>query len=153
MYICGHLRKPIQGKLWKLPKCAYGLADVSKYWYLQVREEMLKLEAKISSTDPGLFQWRGNNTIIGILACHIDDVIWGGNQYFKGTIITKLKEICNFGLEEMEALTCIGIGLKQNSDFSVTIDENSYIDSIQEIALSKERMKGQKSSLTPSEET
>ena len=80
-------------------------------------------------------------------------MIWGGNQYFKEIIITKLKEILNFGPEEMEAFTYIGIGLKQNSDFSAKIDQNSYIDSIQEIALLKERMKDQKRSLKPSEKT
>ena len=66
-------------------------------------------------------------------------MIWGGNQYFNGTIITKLKEIFNFGSEEMKAFAYIGIGLKQNSDFSVKIDQNLCIDSIQEILLSKER--------------
>ena len=80
-------------------------------------------------------------------------MIWGSNLYFKGTIITKLKEIFNFCSEEVKAFTYIGIGLKQNSDFSVKIDQNSYIDSIQEIALSKERTKDQKSSLTPSKKT
>ena len=48
----------------------------------------------------------------------------------------------------------IGIRLKQNSDFSIKIDVNSYIASIQEIVLPKERMKDRKSStLTPSEKT
>ena len=79
-------------------------------------------------------------------------MIWGGNKYFNGTIFAKLKEIFNFGLEKMEAY--IGIRLKQNSDFSIKIDVNSYIASIQEIVLSKERMKDRKSStVTPSEKT
>ena len=97
----------------------YGLADASRYWYLRVREELLKLGEKISSIDPGSFYWRENNTLAGILACHVDDMIWGGNQYFKETIITKLKEIFNFGSEEMEEFTYIGIELKQNSYFNV----------------------------------
>ena len=105
----------------------YGLADASRYWYLRVREELLKVGAKISSIDPGPFYWRANNTLTGILACHMDEMIWGGNQYFKETIITKLKEIFNFGSEETEAFKYIGIGLKQNSDFSVKIDQNSRI--------------------------
>ena len=75
----------------------YELADASRDWYLWVREKLLKLGAKISTIDPGLIYWRENNTLIGILACHIDDVILGGNQYFNGIIITKLKEIFNFG--------------------------------------------------------
>ena len=98
----------------------------------------MKLGEKISSIDPGLFYWRENNTLAGILACHVDDTR-EGNQYFKETIITKLKEIFNFGSEETEAFKYIGIGLKQNSGFSVKIDQNPYIDSIQEIVLSKKK--------------
>ena len=56
--------------------------------------------------------WRQNNTLIGILARHVENMIWGGNQYFKGSIITKLKDIFNFGPGEMEAFTYIGIELK-----------------------------------------
>ena len=37
--------------------------DVSGYWYIGVREKLLKLGAKISSIDPGLFYWRENNTL------------------------------------------------------------------------------------------
>ena len=80
----------------------YGRPDVRRYWYLRVREELSKLEAKISRIDPGLFYWRENNTLIDILACHVDNMIWGCNQYFKGTIIPKLKEIFNFGPEEIQ---------------------------------------------------
>ena len=35
----------------------YGLADASRYWYLCVKEELIKLGANISSVDPGLFYW------------------------------------------------------------------------------------------------
>ena len=139
-------------KVWKLQKCVYGLADASRYWYLHVREELLKLGAKISSLDPGLFYWLENNTLIGVLACHVDD-IWGENQYFKGTIF--LKKFSTLVLKKWKHshITYIGIGLKQNANFRMKIDQNSYINSIQEIALSKERMKDQKNSLTPSEKT
>ena len=67
-----YLRPPKEAntsKVWKLEKCAYVLADASRYWYLRVREELLKLWAN-----------------------------W--------------KEIFNFGHEEMEAFTYVGIGLK-----------------------------------------
>ena len=42
-------------------------------------------------------------------------MIWGSNQYLKGTI--KLKEIFNSGPEEMEPFIYTGIGLKQTSNF------------------------------------
>ena len=59
----------------------------------------------------------------------------------------------NFGSEEMEAFTYVGIGLKQNSSVLDKIGQNSYIDSIQESALSKKRTKVYKNSLTPSKKT
>ena len=52
-----------------------------------------------------------------------------------------MKDILNFGPEEMEEFPYIGTELKQNSDFSVKIYQDSYIDSIQEIALSKKKWK------------
>ena len=91
-----HLSPPKEAntsKVWKLQKCVYGLVDTSRYWYLSVREELLKVGAKISSIDPGLFYWRENNTLIGTLACQVDNMILGGNQYFKGTIIKTITEL------------------------------------------------------------
>ena len=41
-----YLRPPNEAntiKVWKLQKCVYGLADAGRYWYLRVREELLKL--------------------------------------------------------------------------------------------------------------
>ena len=52
-----------------------------------------------------------------------------------------MKDILNFGSEEMEEFTYTGTELKQNSNFSVKIYQDSYINSIQEIALSKKKWK------------
>ena len=105
------------------------------------KRRTVKIGSKTSRIDSGLFYWRENNTLNSIFACHVDDMTWGGNQYFKETIITKLKEFFSFSPQEVEEFTCIGTGLIQNSDFSVKVDQNPYIDSIQEIALSKEKIK------------
>ena len=53
----------------------------------------------------------------------------------------------------MEEFTYTGTELKQNSNFSVKIYQDSYINSIQEIALSKKKMKDLKSSFMRSEKT
>ena len=50
-----HPTKEVNTKnVWKLKKCVYGLIDISSYSYRYVREELLKLVAKVSSIDPGL---------------------------------------------------------------------------------------------------
>ena len=73
---------------------------------------------------------------MGILACHVDDMIWGGNEHFKINIINKLKETFKFGSEEVETFTYIGISLTQNLDI-----KEPNINSIIEITLTKDQMK------------
>ena len=107
-------------KIWKLQKCLYGLADTSRYWYLREKEELIKLGANVSSVDSALFYWKEHYQPVGILACHVDDMIWGGNENFKINVINNLKNIFTFGSEETKAFTYLGIQLIQNDDFSST---------------------------------
>ena len=131
----------------------YGLPNASRYWYLHVREELVRLGAKLSSTDPGIFYWQGNSGLTGILACHVDDMIWGGTEYFKNNAINNLKSKFKFGSEETDAFVYIAIGLSQNSDYSISIEQINYTTSISEIPLPKERMSDCNSPLTEAERT
>ena len=117
-------------KIWKLQKCVYGLADASRYWYLCVKEELIKLGTNESSVDPSLFYWKEHYKLVGILACHVDDMIWGGNENFKSNVTNNLKNTFMFGSEETKPFTYLGIQLIQNGDFSSTINQNNYIDCI-----------------------
>ena len=42
-------------KVWKLRKCVYELADAIRYWYLKLREELIKLGATPTQLDQGTF--------------------------------------------------------------------------------------------------
>ena len=79
-------------KVWELKKCIYGLADASRYWYLKLREELIRLGATPIQLDQGFFIWHKGNKPIGIMACFVDDVLWGGNTEFEN-IVNKLKQI------------------------------------------------------------
>ena len=119
-----YLRPPKEAhtnKIWKLQKCLHGLADANRYWYLRVKEGLVKLVANVSSVDPGFFYWKGHYKIVGILACHVDNMIWGGNEKFKINVIDHFKNTFTFGSEETKAFTYFGIQLIQNDDFSLTL--------------------------------
>ena len=100
---------------------------------LHVREELASLGAKLSSIGPGIFYWQDDSGLIGILACHMDNMIWGGTEYFETNVIDSLKSTFKFGSEETETLVYTGIELTQNSDYSTCIEQNNYIASISEI--------------------
>lgn len=109
-------------------------------WYLQVKDVLIKLGANVSSADPCIFYLKKNNYLIGILASNMD-MIWGGNGNFKVDIIEKLKNTLMFGSKNTDALTCLGIQLTKNTDFSSSINQNNCISCISETASSKKRMK------------
>ena len=89
--------------------------------------------AKSSSVDTRLFYWKENNNLIVILACHMDYMIWGGDQYFRDNLINILKKTFNFMPEEKESFTYIGIQIKQNPESSIIINQDIYINLIQRI--------------------
>ena len=79
-------------KVRELKKCIYGLDVASRYWYLKLREELIRLGATPIQLDQGFFIWHKGNKPIGIMACFVDDVLWGGNTEFEN-IVNKLKQI------------------------------------------------------------
>ena len=94
-----------QGILWKLKKCVYGLADASLYWYNKVKDTMYQLGAVLSQVDPAVFYWLDDSyNVMGVLACHVDDFIWGGSEMFSTTVIPSLKAAFQVGREEHDTL-------------------------------------------------
>ena len=124
-------------KLWKLNKCVYGLADASRYWYLKVREEIDKLQGEVNCGDQGIFMFYENEILIGIIACFVDDMIHGGNQHFENMIIGSIKKRFIIGTENNGLFDFVGIGERQNSDMSITVNQSSYINTIQELTVDK----------------
>ena len=101
------------------------LADARQYWYLRVKEELVKIGANVSSVDPGLLYWKEHYKLVRILVCHVDNMIRGGNENFKINAIDNLMNTFMFGLGETKACTYLNIQLIQNSDFSLTINQNN----------------------------
>ena len=80
-------------KLWKLKKCACGLTDASRHWYLRVAEELSKLGVHKSIYDEAVFYWYFGNVLHGILCTHVNDFFWEGSARFKSSVIDRLKEV------------------------------------------------------------
>lgn len=53
---------------------------------------MKQLGARVSKVDPAVFYWLDQyGKVKGVLASHVDDFIWGGNNEFSTTVIPQLK--------------------------------------------------------------
>ena len=120
--------------LWKLNKCVYGLADASRYWYLKLQEELIKLGAKPSTLVQGIFLWYNNNVLWGITVCFVDDVLWGGDESFY-RVIAELKRTFHIGTEQQTNFNYVGVKLSQRDDYSIEASQDEFIDEIEYIPI------------------
>ena len=140
-----YLRPPSEfrnkNKIWKLRKTVYGLADAPRVWFLRLREEILRLGAKESSLDNGVFYWFVNGRLEGIMACFVDDQLWGGSSSFAQNVIEKLRTTFEISHEHESAFKYVGIELIQDDDFSIRVNQKNYINSIVPIDVDSIRRK------------
>lgn len=123
-------------KLWKLKKCVYGLADAPRRWYVKLKEELERLGMSCSSYDDGLFFLHdANKKLIGVLTCHVDDILWGGTVEFENLVIAQVMQIFQISKSLSKAFTYVGVELAQQSDGSITLCQDSYARSISPIKL------------------
>ena len=127
------------GKLWKLNKCVYGLADASLMWYERVKKTLLECGGKVSNVDPAIFYWHDTNGLAGILAVHVDDFLWAGSKAFE-TIIIRIRKMFNVGKEACNSFKYIGLELSQN-DEKIILSQKDYTAMLKVVSVDKNREK------------
>ena len=90
--------------------------------------------------------------MIGIMVCFLDDVMWGGTDAFN-SVIENLRSAFHTGAENHQAFDYIGIHFEQKSDFTITVNQNSYTETILPIPISKEQRDNPNRNLTKEETT
>lgn len=139
-----------EGYVWKLNKCVYGLSDASLSWYNRVRALMVECGATVSKVDPAVFYWvDSSDQVYGILACHVDDFIWGGDQEFED-IISKIKSTFKVGKESDNSFKYCGIDLLCD-DNVIYLSQDSYTDGLSVIDITATRSVDKSAKLTAEE--
>ena len=139
------------GMLWKLKKTIYGLCDGSRSWYLTLKDFLInQTNCKCSTCDPAIFTWCNDNKTLGVLCCHVDDIIYGGSNEFINKVIKPLKTKFKISSESQKAFKYIGLNVKQYMNL-ITLDQVDYIQTIKSIDINNERKKNKDCSLTVEE--
>ena len=125
-------------KLWQLVKCAYGLADAPRCWYLRIREELLSLNAQPSKLDNGIFFFYEDD-LLGLVILYVDDIMWSGIEAYMKPIITKLKLSFKISHEDDDSFSYVGLKIDQDDDYSICVSQNSYAQAIREIEIDVEK--------------
>ena len=151
-----YLRPPKQanvpGKLWLLRKCVYGLNDASRYWYMRVREELIKLRCQCSKADPAVFYLHVNGQLEGLIVSYVDDFIWAGSENFKLNIINKVKSIFPISAEDSVTFRYVGKDIYQDSK-GIYVNQLKFVDEdLQEIDVNKIKKKDYEQPLNKEEQ-
>ena len=120
-------------KVWRLKKTVYGLMDASRVWFLKVTKELTLLGCEPLETDPAVFVFYYLDNLHGILACFVDDMLYGGSSIFLEQVIEKLRVVLTVGSESDESFTYLGINLMQGPDNAIYLDQNFYLNKLKPI--------------------
>ena len=78
--------------IWKLRKCIYGLIDGPRKWYIALRRTLEDLGMTVSSYDESFFFGHQGEELAGLIAIHVDDLMFGGNDWFLSHVMSSLKK-------------------------------------------------------------
>ena len=124
-------------KLWKLQKCVYGLGDASRLWYLKLKEELNNSGVDKSIFDGAVYYKHEMEQLLGLLASHVDDVLWASTTSFEKNVIDKLKSTFQISKETCEdAFKYVGLSL-EHEDGIISINQDHYINDIKPIEINK----------------
>ena len=88
--------------------------------------------------------------VTGVLACHVDDFIWGGSHMFSQSVIPQLRSKFNVGREAHNSFSYVGVDFVSLGK-KVQIHQESYIQHLQPIHLTPSRAVESTSPLTEEE--
>jgi hypothetical protein len=86
------------------------------------------------------------------MGVHVDDGLCGGNPYFLSKL-KELEDIFPFGSTSTRSFTFTGIHLRQLDDFSIILNQGTYIEAIEAINIPRERRHSPDEPITEPERT
>jgi transposase InsO family protein len=113
--------------VWKLKKAVYGLNEASRAWYNRVESEFKKVGLTKCKYDEALFYKKDHKgKLLGAIAIHVDDFIYGGCKEFLDTI-EEMKSVFEIGTETSTPIKFLGMNIVQNEDCTISFHQNDYL--------------------------
>ena len=117
-----------QHLIWKLKKPLYGLSDSSRNWYITFKQDLLERGLVVSTFDKAVFIYKTDGKLQGILAVHVDDVLYSGTGKMRDILKNVAKKF-ELSRSEEGAMRYIGIdvnGRDPGAYDQMTLSQSSY---------------------------
>ena len=120
--------------LYKLSAPVYGQANAPQRWYVHVARTLTGLGWVPHTLDPCLWLYReeinGITQVTGVLGVHVDDMIMSVLNG-KKAVLDALHKSFTWGSEwESREFTFVGRHIKQHDDWTLTVDQESYVKEV-----------------------
>ena len=120
--------------LYKLSAPVYGQANAPRRWYVHVARTLTGLGWVPHTLDPCLWLYRaeidGIMQVTGVLGVHVDDMIMSVLNG-KKAVLDALHKSFTWGSEwESREFTFVGRHIKQHDDWTLTVDQESYVKEV-----------------------
>eukprot|EP00971_Amphidinium_carterae_P113980 2258445-Amphidinium_carterae.2 len=150
------LANPLQLVLVKV--AWYGLGDGPREFYESLSSEAMQLGCKRHPLDPCTYLWFRSGRLEGIFGVTVDDMIGGGTDAFMEHVMEPLKKRFPFGklsvpMVSQEPVRFTGRDICQEKDYTITVDQNYYVSTIEPIDIPRLRRREKNSPLTDDERT
>ena len=142
-------------EIFRILKAVYGLLHAPKVWYDKLAQVLESQGWQRSRLEPCV--WRlfdSEKNLIGLMGCHVDDLVWAGEGSLYQEAIGKLRDSFPFGSwrdAQRESILFCGCELKQHPDFSITLQQERYACGVNEVNISQERKQQRSEPLSPDE--
>jgi hypothetical protein len=104
-----------------------------------LKQVLLNLGMQVSHLDPALFYWWNKGVFSGVMCIHVDDILLAGTESFHETVVQAMKREVVVGTEtDASTFKYIGVNIVQNGR-DIYLHQDDYVDSLEEMRISKER--------------
>ncbi len=138
----------------ELLRCVYGLVDAPRAWHTRIKRDLAAIGWRVNSTEPSswsLFDrhWR----LCGLCCAHGDDFLIAGDRKSQ-TFLDSLdhaKQLYDWSEWESKDFLQTGTHVVQHQDFSFTLDQSHYCDTVTAIPLGRDRRSNMEKPLSKEE--
>ena len=81
----------------------------------------------MSRSDPALYYFVHENHVYGLIALHVDDIVWAGNSNFEEAVINKLRTKFLIGKENNIPFRYLGLDISSTNPNEVTLSQYHYV--------------------------
>ena len=124
-----------------MKKAAYGLVQAPLQWYRSVCSFMQSIGYHRLKTEPCCWIYVHEGCVKSTCHAHVDDFMVGGADgcLVHQHLMTQLKQKYQWGTWEHTEFVQCGIQVRQLPDYSIEIDQQQFLEDLEEINLSRDR--------------